>query len=66
MLSMNAIPLLLGVVLGYLLGLVSWDFWKSRTSQSILIYFAQFDRMLFLFMLLSAFALGVFLTYLFL
>ena len=66
MLLMNAIPLLFGVLLGYLLGLVSRDFLKRRTSQNPLNSFDQFDQMLFLLMLLSTFVLGVFITYLFL
>jgi len=61
-----SIPLLLGVLIGYLLGLVSRGFGKKRTMKDELTYFFQFDKSLLGLMLLSAFILGVFLTYFFL
>ena len=60
------IPLLFGVLIGYLLGLVSRGFGKNRTMKDEHTYFFQFDKSLLGLMLLSAFILGVFLTYFFL
>jgi hypothetical protein len=60
-----SIPLFLGVLLGYLLGLVSRGLWKTRTKNNVSSNFVQFDKLLLSLMLLSAFILGVFLTYFF-
>jgi len=57
--------MLLGVLLGYLLGLVSRGLWKNRTMNDVPSDFVQFDKTLLGFMLLVAFTLGVFLTYFF-
>jgi hypothetical protein len=60
-----SIPLFLGVLLGYLLGLVSRGLWKNRTMKGEPSSFVQFDKSLLGLMLLSAFILGVFVTYFF-
>jgi Na+/H+-dicarboxylate symporter len=60
-----SIPILLGVLLGYLLGLVSRGLGKNRTMKDGPTYFFKFDKLLLGLMLLSAFVLGVFLTYFF-
>ncbi len=60
-----SIPILLGVLLGYLLGLVSRGLWKNWTIKGEPTYFFKFDNSLLGLMLLSAFILGVFLTYFF-
>ena len=57
--------MMIGVLLGYLLGLVSRGLWKYRTIKGEPTYFFQFDKSLLGLMLLSAFMLGVFLTYFF-
>jgi len=58
-------PLFLGVMLGYLLGLVSQGLWKNRAIKDEPTYFSPFDFSLLGLMLLFAFILGVFLTYFF-
>jgi len=60
-----SIPILLGVLLGYLLGLESRGLCKNWTMKDEPTYFFQFDKSLLGLMLLSAFILGVFLTYFF-
>ena len=60
-----SMPILLGVLLGYLLGLVSRGLWKNQTMNNVTSDFVQFDKTLLGFMLLFAFILGVFLTYFF-
>ena len=60
-----SMPLFLGVLLGYLLGLVSRGLWKNRTMKDVSSDFAQFDKSLLGLMLICAFILGVFLTYFF-
>jgi Na+/H+-dicarboxylate symporter len=57
--------MMIGVLLGYLLGLVSRDLWTYRTMKDVSSDFAQFDKSLLCLMLISAFILGVFLTYFF-
>jgi hypothetical protein len=58
-------PILLGVLIGYLLGLVSRGLWKNWTIKGEPTCFFQFDKSLLGLMLLSAFILGVFLTFFF-
>jgi Na+/H+-dicarboxylate symporter len=60
-----SMPLFLGVLLGYLLGLVSRGLWKNRAMKNLPSIFLQFDNSLLGLMLISAFIVGVFLTYFF-
>ena len=57
--------MMIGVLLGYLLGLVSRGLWKYQTKKDVSSDFVQFDKILLCLMLISAFILGVFLTYFF-
>jgi len=60
-----SIPILIGLLLGFLLGLLSRGLWKARTVNNVSSNFVQFDKSLLGLMLISAFILGVFLTYFF-
>ena len=55
-------PLLIGVTVIALVGLVSWGFWKYQCGPVDEILMDAHDKLLLGLLLLSAFALGVFLT----
>jgi len=59
------IPLLLGSLLVWMLGLLFWKLMCHRKPKSIYAHFSQFDQTLMRFLILCAFSLGVFLTYFF-
>jgi len=55
-------PLLIGVTGMALVGLVCWGFWKYQRGSGDEILMDTHDKLLLGLLLLSAFALGVFLT----
>ncbi len=55
-------PLLIGVTVMALVGLVFWGFWKYQRGPVDEILMDAHDKLLLGLLLLSAFALGVFLT----
>ncbi len=64
MLSSHATPLLLSVLVGLLLGLVGWDVARGRLSREEAGTMDTRDGLLLGLLVLAAFTLGAFLTYL--
>lgn len=62
--STTAIPLLISILVLALLGLMSWGFWRYRSYQNDDALMGSYDQMLIGLLILSTFALKVFLTYL--
>jgi nitrate reductase gamma subunit len=63
MFPVQIIPILLGVLVGLVLVLVIWGIWRSRSeANSNIIAGARGDILLWL-LILAAFTLGVFVTY---
>jgi cytosine/uracil/thiamine/allantoin permease len=60
----HAIPLLLGVLLGPLLGVLAWGFWCVRRRETGNAQIGSQDGLLVALSALAAIALGLFLTYL--
>ena len=61
----RAIPLLLGVLLGPLLGVLAWGFWRVRRREAGKVQIGSQDGLLVALSALAAIALGLFLvTYL--
>jgi hypothetical protein len=60
----QAIPLLLGVLLGLLSGVLAWGFWRVRRRETGNAQIGSQDDVLVALSALAAIALGVFLTYL--
>jgi len=63
MLSVQVVPLLLGVLVGLLLSLVAWGFFRSRRHKMSDALMEARGDVLVGFLVLAAFALGVFLIY---
>ncbi|MFN2292257.1 MAG: hypothetical protein ACK2UC_13775 [Anaerolineae bacterium] len=59
---MNAVPLLLSIFVGLLLGLVAWAFLRIRNPRQDT-WFEMRDDVLLALLLLAALAVGSFLTY---
>jgi len=62
--SARAIPLLLSVLLGPLLGVLAWGFWRVRRRETGNAQIGSQDGLLVALSALAAIALGLFLTYL--
>jgi H+/Cl- antiporter ClcA len=60
--SVNAVPLLLSIFVGLLLGLVAWAFLRIRNPRQDT-WFEMRDDVLLALLLLAALAVGSFLTY---
>lgn len=63
MLSGHQILLLLSLLIGLLLGLVAWGFWRTRSHEASGALMGTQDNLLLGLLVLSGFALGAFLTY---
>jgi hypothetical protein len=63
MFSVQVVPLLLGVLVGLLLSLVAWGFFRSRRHRVGDALMEGRGDVLVGFLILAAFALGVFLIY---
>lgn len=63
MLSGHAILFLLSILVGLLLGLVVWGFYRARNHRFDEALLAKRDDMLLGLVVLAAFSLGIFLTY---
>ena len=63
MLSAHAIPLLLSILVGLLLGLLVWGFWRTWRREVGGALLETRDDLLLGLLMLAAFALGIFLTY---
>lgn len=61
--SVHAVPLLLSALVGLLLGLVAWGFLRTRGHQVGDALIGARDDVLLGLLVLAAFALGAFLTY---
>jgi hypothetical protein len=61
--SLHAVPVLLSVLVGLLLGLVGWGFWRARGHEANDDLMGRRDDVLLGLLVLAAFALGVFLAY---
>ena len=61
---MQAIPLLLGALVGLLVGLVAWGFLRARSHRAGAAMTRPRDEALLGLLVLASFALGVFVTYL--
>lgn len=66
MASAQSIPLLLYLLAGLLLGLLAWGLWRNRRSEFGEALMEPSDNLLLWLAVLAAFALGAFLTYIFL
>lgn len=62
--STHAVPLLLSLLVGLLIGLVGWGFLRSQSHEASDILMGTRDDVILGLLVLAAFALGVFLTYL--
>jgi hypothetical protein len=60
---MHAIPVLLTILVGLLFGLLAWGFLRMRSQEAGDALMAVRDDVLTGLLVLAAFALGVFLTY---
>jgi hypothetical protein len=60
---MRAIPVLLAILVGLLLGLLAWGFFRIQSHESGEALIGARDDVLTGLLVLAAFALGVFLTY---
>jgi hypothetical protein len=65
LLSVDMMPMILGVMIGYLLGLISLGYLGYRTAVRKVTFVDTLDKTLVGLLLLSAFTLGVFLTFFF-
>ena len=65
LLSVDMVPMILGVMIGYLLGLISLVYLGYRTAVRKVTFVDTLDKTLIGLLLLSAFTLGVFLTFFF-
>ena len=63
--STNAVPLLIGILVAALLGLIAWGFWKHRRRQDGDGLMDTYDRILTGLLILFILALGVFVSYTF-
>jgi hypothetical protein len=63
MLSGHAILFLLSILVGLLIGLVAWGFYRARNHRFDKALLAKRDDMLLGLVVLAAFSLGIFLTY---
>lgn len=61
--SVPVIPTLLGLLVGLLLGLVAWGFWRAWGHEIGDSLMGSRDDVLLGLLILAAFALGIFLTY---
>ena len=62
LLSVDMMPMILGVMIGYLLGLISLGYFGYRAAVRKVTFVDTLDKTLVGLMLLSAFTLDVFLT----
>jgi hypothetical protein len=60
---MQAIPVLLAILVGLLFGLLAWGFLRMRSREAEEALMGAGDDLLTGLLVLAAFALGVFLTY---
>ncbi|GAB4535876.1 MAG: hypothetical protein Kow0063_20700 [Anaerolineae bacterium] len=60
--SVHAIPLLLSLLVGLLLGLIIWGLWRANRHEGSALMGTRDDLLLGL-LLLAGFALGVFMAY---
>jgi hypothetical protein len=63
MLSGHAILFLLTILVGLLIGLMTWGFYQARNHKFDKALLAKRDDMLLGLVVLAAFSLGIFLTY---
>jgi len=63
MFPMQIIPILLGVLVGLVLALVIWGTWRSRSEANSNIVAGTHGDILLWLLILAAFTLGVFVTY---
>jgi hypothetical protein len=63
MLSGHAILLLLSILVGLLIGLMTWGFFQARNHKFDASVLGKRDDVLLGLMVLAAFSLGIFLTY---
>jgi hypothetical protein len=63
MLSVYAIPILLGVLAGAVLALVSWELWRSQNRRVGLVQMGTRGDVLLWLLVLAAFTLGAFIAY---
>jgi len=63
MTSVHAIPLLLSLLVGLLLGLIAWGLWQARRHKSSGALMGTRDDLLLGLLLLAGFAMVVFMTY---
>jgi hypothetical protein len=58
--GVRLIPVLLGILLSSLLGLITWEYWQARRPWVATTSFQWLDYLLLAFLLLAAIAAGVF------
>lgn len=61
--AVHAIPLLISILIGLLLGLITWGFLRARGHEFDRAPIEVRDDVLIGLLVLAAFALGIFLTY---
>jgi hypothetical protein len=60
----HIIPLILiSILIGLLFGLIAWGFWRARSRELKRVLLSSRDEFLLGLLILAAFAMGVFLTY---
>jgi hypothetical protein len=64
MLLMHSTPLLLSILVGLLIGLIAWGFWRTHQQDVNGALTGGLDDLLVGFLVLAGFASGVLLTYL--
>jgi hypothetical protein len=62
--AIYVIPILLGVLIGLVLALVSWGFWRSQNQRVAGFVVGARGDMLVWLLILAAFTLGIFIAYL--